>query len=96
VESCANLTSSIRSSRFHLDRGPDFDERDVSGVMDEPPVAGFGAAPARYRPGHAGKGSLGRSMRLFTPDFEAMNRAMALHGLPPVIDRTFPLRDCGD
>jgi Alpha/beta hydrolase domain len=28
------------AQRFHLDRGPDFDERDVSGVMDEPPVVG--------------------------------------------------------
>jgi hypothetical protein len=27
--------------RFHLDRGPDFDERDVSGVMDEPPIVGY-------------------------------------------------------
>ena len=30
----------LYAQRFHLDRGPDFDERDVSGVMDEPPVAG--------------------------------------------------------
>jgi hypothetical protein len=30
----------LYAQRFHLDRGPDFDERDVSGVMDEPPVVG--------------------------------------------------------
>jgi len=30
----------LYGQRFHLDRGPDFDERDVSGVMDEPPVVG--------------------------------------------------------
>ena len=34
----------LYAQRFHLDRGPDFDERDVSGVMDEPPVAGKGYA----------------------------------------------------
>ena len=26
-------------------------------------------------------------------DFEAMNRAIALHGLRPVIDRTFPFAE---
>ena len=30
--------------RFHLDRRPDFDERDVSGIMDEPPVVGHACA----------------------------------------------------
>ena len=30
----------LYAQRFHLDRGPEFDERDVSGIMDEPPVAG--------------------------------------------------------
>jgi hypothetical protein len=30
----------LYAQRFHLDRGPDFDERDISGVMDEPPVVG--------------------------------------------------------
>lgn len=30
----------LATQRFHLDRGPDFDERDVSGVMGEPPVKG--------------------------------------------------------
>ena len=30
----------LATQRFHLDRGPEFDERDVSGVMDEPPVQG--------------------------------------------------------
>jgi len=34
----------LYAQRFHLDRGPDFDERDVSGVMDEPPVAGHAYA----------------------------------------------------
>jgi hypothetical protein len=30
--------SGLFAQRFHLDRGPDFDETDVSSVMDEPPV----------------------------------------------------------
>lgn len=30
----------VAAQRFHLDRGPAFDEEDVSGVMAEPPVAG--------------------------------------------------------
>ena len=30
----------LYAQRFHLDRGADFDERDISGVMDEPPVVG--------------------------------------------------------
>jgi hypothetical protein len=30
----------LYAQRFHLDRGPDFDERDVSGVMQEPPLVG--------------------------------------------------------
>jgi hypothetical protein len=30
----------LYAQRLHLDRGPDFDERDVSGVMDEPPAVG--------------------------------------------------------
>jgi hypothetical protein len=30
----------LYARRFHLDRGPDFDERDVSGVMQEPPLVG--------------------------------------------------------
>ena len=30
----------LYAQRFHLDRGPDFDERDVSGVMQEPPIVG--------------------------------------------------------
>jgi hypothetical protein len=30
----------LYAQRFRLDRGPDFDERDASGVMDEPPVVG--------------------------------------------------------
>lgn len=30
----------LATQRFHLDRGPEFDERDVSGVMEEPPVQG--------------------------------------------------------
>ena len=30
----------LATQRFHLDRGPGFDERDVSGIMDEPPVQG--------------------------------------------------------
>jgi hypothetical protein len=30
----------LYAQRFHLDRGPDFDETDVSGIMDEPPVVG--------------------------------------------------------
>ena len=34
----------LYAQRFHLDRGPDFDERDISGVMDEPPVAGHAYA----------------------------------------------------
>jgi hypothetical protein len=34
----------LYAQRFHLDRGPDFDERDVSGVMDEPPIVGHAYA----------------------------------------------------
>jgi Alpha/beta hydrolase domain len=34
----------LYAQRFHLDRGPDFDERDVSGIMDEPPIAGHAYA----------------------------------------------------
>ena len=30
----------LAAQRFHLDRGKEFDEEDVSGVMDEPPVKG--------------------------------------------------------
>jgi Alpha/beta hydrolase domain len=30
----------LYAQRFHLDRGPDFDEKDISGVMDEPPIVG--------------------------------------------------------
>jgi hypothetical protein len=30
----------LYDQRFHLDRGPDFDERDASGVMQEPPLVG--------------------------------------------------------
>jgi hypothetical protein len=30
----------VAAQRFHLDRGPDFDEQDVSGVMGEPPAVG--------------------------------------------------------
>ena len=34
----------LYAQRFHLNRGPDFDERDVSGVMDEPPAVGHAYA----------------------------------------------------
>jgi hypothetical protein len=34
----------LATQRFHLDRGPDFDEKDVSGIMDEPPIKGDGYA----------------------------------------------------
>lgn len=30
----------LYAQRFHLDRGPDFDESDMSGVMQEPPLVG--------------------------------------------------------
>jgi hypothetical protein len=30
----------IATQRFHLDRGPEFDEKDASGVMNEPPAKG--------------------------------------------------------
>jgi len=36
--------SGLYAQRFHLDRGPDFDERNVSGVMDEPPITGHAYA----------------------------------------------------
>jgi hypothetical protein len=34
----------LYAQRFHLDRGQDLDERNVSGIMDEPPVAGHAYA----------------------------------------------------
>jgi Alpha/beta hydrolase domain len=34
------VQAQVAAQRFHLDRGSQFDEQDVSGVMAEPPVAG--------------------------------------------------------